>query len=495
MAGFVMPALLWLWLCWNLHYEWSLNAQYNYGWAVPLLALFLFHARWTVRPRRSPVPSRAVITAASIVLLALLLPIRLIEEANPDWRLLSWVFALVVVAYSLLQLARRGGVSWVRHFAFPVCFALIAVPWPVLLENAVVQTLTRTVAAVAVEIASWLGLGAYQLGNIIQLRNGFVGVDEACSGVRTLQTAIMVSLFLGELLRMTAARRVLFVVISCAWVFACNVARATTLVSIAGSRGMDALHDAHDTVGTIVLIAGLAGIAATGWLLHRPRTLGEAASAGVSFRLRWVEVGAGLIWLGVIFAATEIWYRVHEQRLLARPAWRAEWPPNATSSPIADSTRTMLRYDEASSATWRTSSAQCWGFFARWAPRRTAVQLVRSHSPEICLPATGRTFQGELPPFYLDAVHTSLAFRVYRFEQNAEPLFVFVCIQEDRFAVDNDAQTEWNARGRLLAAWTGRRNLGQHLLELALLGANDVAEAERVASNIVSAIVRSPATD
>jgi hypothetical protein len=74
-------------------------------------------------------------------------------------------------------------------------------------------------------------------------------------------------------------------------------------------------------------------------------------------------------------------------------------------------------------------------------------------------------------------------------------LFVFVCIQEDRFAVDNDAQTEWNARGRLLAAWTGRRNLGQHLLELALLGANDVAEAERVASNIVSAIVRSPATD
>jgi hypothetical protein len=85
-------------------------------------------------------------------LLALLFPIRVIEEANPDWRFLSWILALCVVAFSLLALYRAGGMAWLRHFAFPVCFPLAAVPWPVQLENSIVQTMMRGVASIAVEI-------------------------------------------------------------------------------------------------------------------------------------------------------------------------------------------------------------------------------------------------------------------------------------------------------------------------------------------------------
>src|SRR5947208_15490698 len=128
-VSFVVPGLLWVWLCWNLHYEWMLNPQYNYGWAVPVLALFLFHARWTSRPTRSPAPSPILAGGANMLLLALLLPVRLVEEANPDWRLLSWILALAVAGYSLVALARHGGASWLRRFAFPICLALVAVPW------------------------------------------------------------------------------------------------------------------------------------------------------------------------------------------------------------------------------------------------------------------------------------------------------------------------------------------------------------------------------
>ena len=196
-----VPALLWLWLAWHLHSEWSLNAQYNYGWAVPFLVVFLFYFRWQTRPEpRQPIPPNRARLLAGGVLLAFL-PIRLVEEANPDWRLLSWVFALLVVAFSIVALMRAGGPSWARHFVFPVCFPLVAVPWLVQIENFVIHGLTRAVAYMAVEVAGWLGIGAYQLGNVIELANGFVGVDEACSGVKTLQAAIMVSLFLGELLR------------------------------------------------------------------------------------------------------------------------------------------------------------------------------------------------------------------------------------------------------------------------------------------------------
>lgn len=492
-----VAALLWLWLCWHLHYTWELDDQYRYGWAVPFLALLLLHARW----RERPAPGRSFSRAAEIVqwaLLATLLPVRVIEEANPDWRLLSWLFALIVVTYTLALFYRAGGRAWLGHFAFPVCFALVSVPWLVQFEQVVVQTLTRAVAGAAVEIAGWLGLGAYQLGNVIQLRNGFVGVDEACSGVRTLQTAIMVSLFLGELLRMNSSRRVLLVAISCAWVFVCNVARAATLVGIAGCRGFDALHHAHDIVGTVVMLAGLGGIAAAAFLLRNERVARAHAAVGSTAApvASLVETNVAIVWILVVFAATECWYRAHERDLIVLPSWRVDWPTDARPLPIADSTRAILRYNDASSAVWRAASAaEWWGFYARWQPHRTAAQLVRSHSPEICLPAIGRTFERELEPLRVDVAGMSLPFRLYRFTQNGQPLFVFVCVQEDKVARGRVMFPEWSARGRLEAAWTGRRNLGQRLLELAELGASDAADAIRDAERLLPTLVRSATTD
>src|SRR5438874_2606952 len=242
-APWIVVAALWLWLFSHLQVEWSLNPQYNYGWAVPFLALLMFWLRWQRRPGPDP-PARqngSMAGWAARIVLLLLFPIRVVEEANPDWRLLSWLLALCVVGFALLSLYRAGGRDWLKHFAFPICFPLAAVPWPVQIENFVVQTMMRAVAAVAVEIASWFGVGAYQIGNVIQLRNGFVGVDEACSGVKTLQAGIMVALVLGELLQLRWRRRGALLALGCGWVFICNVFRATSLVFVAANSGLEAL--------------------------------------------------------------------------------------------------------------------------------------------------------------------------------------------------------------------------------------------------------------
>ncbi len=108
-GGAIVPGALWLWVCWHLHDEWTLNPQYNYGWAVPFLAALLFYLRWPGRPVAGKPPHGAVVAVAMWILLVLLLPIRAIEEANPDWRLLSWTLALIVAGYSLLALYRTGG--------------------------------------------------------------------------------------------------------------------------------------------------------------------------------------------------------------------------------------------------------------------------------------------------------------------------------------------------------------------------------------------------
>jgi exosortase len=491
-APSIATAVLWVWLFFHLSAEWSLNPQYNYGWGVPFLAVLLFYFRWQRRPAAdSSGGSNTMISLGMSLLLILLFPIRVVEEANPDWRLLSWMLAICVVGFSLLSLLRSGGAKWVRHFAFPVCFALVAVPWPVQFENFVVQTLMRAVAYVAVEIAGWFGVGAYQLGNVIQLRSGFVGVDEACSGVKTLQAGIMVALVLGELLHLRGTRRILLVILGCGWVFVCNVFRATALVLVAANSGLDALGRWHDVIGTAALICGMAGMFILAWLWKaEPRVSGTTGPAPI-VSPQW----GALVWLLLVFAGSEVWYRSHERQLIERPAWQITWPrqnDTVTPLPISDSTRVILRYDDAKTAAWQEPrGVRWWAFFSHWKPQRAAVQLVRSHSPEICLPAVGRTFRGTRPDVNVATETVSLDFRSYEFEQNGHSLFVFVCIQEDKRVPDRLPDTgDWNLVGRLRAAWQGKRNLGQRLLEIAVLGFDDFGKAKAAFSEIAREIVQ-----
>lgn len=496
MLNAVVPALLWLWICWHLHSEWSLTAQYNYGWAVPFLSLFLFWLRWQQRPPPAA-PRRHELFRWSI--LAALLPVRIVEEANPDWRLLGWCLALLVVAYSAVVLLETGSRPWLRHFAFPICFPLVAVPWLVQVENAVIQAMTHAVAYGAVEIAGWSGIGAYQIGNIIQLSNGSVGVDEACSGVKTLQAGIMVALFFGELLRLPATRRVMLVLAGCGWVFACNIVRAATLMMIAARRDLPEMARWHDLVGSAVLVLGMAGLIALAFALQKEERAAPEATILASPRasLNRFSTFAALAWLVAIFAVTEIWYRAHERHLVDQPAWEAQWPlTEANAAPIAEATAAILRYDEGSSAIWKDREAsQWWGFFARWKPRRTALQLVRSHSPEICLPAAGRTFLGERMPVEVVDGEISLRFRSYEFTQGELPLFVFVVTEEDKHAAEDvDRAIDWTTQGRIRAAWHGERNLGQRLLELAVIGPRDFAQARAALAETARQVVRTTAT-
>lgn len=497
LVPWILPGILWGWLFFQLRAEWTLNPQYNYGWSAPFLALLLFYFRWQQQPPpEMTLRKRSFGAVGAWVLLALLLPLRIVEEANPDWRLLSWALAFVVIAISFLSLARLGGMSWVRHFAFPVCLPLAAVPWPVQIENLVVQGMMRAVAYVAVEIAGWLGVGAYQIGNVIQLRNGFVGVDEACSGVKTLQAGILVALVLGELFRLQWRRRIVLVLIGCSWIFACNVFRATTLVLVAAQSGLESLARWHDAIGIAALVGGMVGIMAMAWLWRRAPADSPRSAPGPTAHQGLSPPFIGLAWLILVFAGAELWYGIHERDLIERPPWQASWPEansTLTRLPIPESTRVILHYDAAKSAAWENPrGVRWWSFFAYWKPQRAALQLVRSHSPEICLPAIGRSFRTARPDLSLRAGAIALDFRSYEFEQDGRPIFVFVCIQEDKQVAMPSGLTdseEWSLRGRIRAAFQGKRNLGQRLLEIAVTGLDDFARAREAVAQTVNEMV------
>ena len=108
---FAVLGLLWFELIAQLKPEWWLNPQYNYGLIVPVLLVYMLWKRWQTRPDPAAPTSPVLATVMIAVAAALVFPIRLVAEANPDWRLLSWLLAFVVVAISLAIVYLSGGKS------------------------------------------------------------------------------------------------------------------------------------------------------------------------------------------------------------------------------------------------------------------------------------------------------------------------------------------------------------------------------------------------
>jgi len=237
---------------WQLYPEWLLNPQYEYGLFVPVLALYLFYLRYQDRPMpQRPMYELAFnpICLGGLVLTAVLC---WLYPSNMDWRMLLWAQALWAVGVSLSLCYAQGGLRYLQHFSFPILFILIAVPWPKSIEKIVIDGLMGVVATVTVEALNLWGIFAHQQGNVIILSEGAVNIAEACSGIRSFQSTLMGSIFLGELFRLSIAHRIVLGVASCCFSFGFNLVRTLALTYVVNAYGHSALADWHDTAGYMI---------------------------------------------------------------------------------------------------------------------------------------------------------------------------------------------------------------------------------------------------
>jgi exosortase/archaeosortase family protein len=359
------------------------------------------------------------------------------------------------------------------------------VPWPSAMESAVVGGLMRAVAAVTVALLNLLGTPALQHGNLIETRAGLLGIDEACSGVRSLQATLVAALFLGEFHRFPWARRAALLAVGLAVAFATNVARAYVLAGQAASEGSRAVDRWHDPLGFSVALVCFALVWAVAWVTGRG--IGEPpVSPGVPaprpLPARFIcGVGA---WILLSLGATELWFRTGE---LPAPRWTFRWPaPDAVRDfrplPLEPRAAQMLRCDEERGASWTGANGARWvAYHFRWdaGPARSRI-LARMHQPENCLPSAGWRLTEDRGTVWVQAGEQTLPFHAMRFEAGGAKAHVWYCLSEDRRAGDSRGVTVGeSARAASLRAVLRReRNLGQQVLEAVLLSGVSSEEAD-----------------
>jgi len=518
----VSVLLLWFILINQLRLQWAANPQYSYGWVMPLLCLGLLSRRWVDEGRCQEssvfdsksaceyLTERQINPVFLFVFCALLLlPLRLILEANPDWRTINWLLASDVVGLTLLVIYYSCGPTLTRRLAFPVCFILMAVPWPLFAEVTLIQGLTRADVATTIECLGWFGIPAAQHGNLIEIGNGLVGVSDACSGIRSFQSSLMISLFLGEFFRFSFGRRFGLALAAVTLAFLFNVCRTCLMVAVASKEGVEAIERWHDPAGLSISLACVLALWGLSLLLRGRKSKIQfpererQGSSGQSSFSNWHQFRplagrlalALLSWVILVEVMVEGWYRGHESRANSVPEWTINWPPQETGFrevSISQTARDMLSYNEGHCGAWTSDQGVEWMmYYFRWAPGRTAAFAARGHTPGVCLAASGKILRPIADNRCPIAVHSlEFPFRRYEFEENGQHVYVFYCLWEENApGTYFTADTVGMLRLRLEAVLQGWRNLGQRSLELVVTGVSDLPAARNAAQEQLEKLI------
>lgn len=478
----------WALLFVQLGFEWLYNPQYQYGLAVPIVGAYLVYLRYLDRPPPLPQPGLKRPLRAFAILLALgLYPCVVVFEANADWRLLIWLQALWILSFTAFALRVAGGRPWVKHFSWPFVFFLCAIPWPSVVEAALVHSLLRWVSAMAVDILHLMGVPAMQSGNIIQVSKGLVSMEDACSGVRSFQSSLMLGYCLGELFRLRLGLRVCLLALGPLSAVGLNVFRTVLMALLVDAKGSAYANAWHGLAGQLVFMACLGHLWL--WALLFKRIQGEGRSRRSTYvfpRRLGISLGfsagvCGATLFSLVFA--KLWYGLWPPRLpYAGMGWQMEWDrlgQGIKLETVPPSVKERLLYDEGELVRGQSPGGYTWlAYYFSW-KRLKAAQLGGFHGPELCLPALGwgPAEEGELLQWEQSGVQ--LTFRSFRFTRAAQSIYIFFA-QWDQSAYPYHQKSGRFRKDRLLEAWHRHRSPRKTSLEVILSGPKSFLEAEQI---------------
>lgn len=291
LAALGLGAGFFAFVAWDQSHWWREKADYSFGWIVPVFALYVIHDRWARilaalgscaaagSPRVAGVGkwvlqlSVALAVALGALLFLLGAFVRTGSGASAPGTL-ALTLGAVGMALPLLVACAPDSPSPVRAgffadarvklaawFVFPVLVWLVSAPMISAVENQLNLFLLRKVVTVVAFVFDTLGLPIEQQGNVLVLPTGNVGLEEACSGIRSLTGCLFAGSFLAATFIERWWSKIALVVSALLLAFVTNLGRSLFLTAWAYNHGAESIGGiVHDVAGYAVLGLTVAGL-------------------------------------------------------------------------------------------------------------------------------------------------------------------------------------------------------------------------------------------
>jgi exosortase len=399
-------------LCALLAPEWRGNPDLAHGWAMPVIFLLL------LRESRQGGPARYLKAgpgpAAAVAILALaglaVLSAAGLYAAAVDWTnalvefLLATAFALLLGAGLAAAAGERQRLipwnwsSWVAIGLWP-----LSAPIPPGLYTRLTLALQLWISTAVMDALALLGVAAHREGNIIELATTQVGVEEACSGVRSLVSCVFVACFFSASLVRRPWARAVVIAVAAPLALVMNFLRSLALTLLAND-GVSIAGFWHDATGFAVLLVTGALLAGLALVLEDPLPRPAAAAipppsvSSAAGRLAPTFLAAALALAAVLVLLFEL--NTHPALRTDAPApdlgaLLPEAPAGWIASPLLhfDRFKSLLETDLLAQRNYEhgrgPSAVEISVYLAYWRPGQAPVSLVEEHTPDACWPGAG----------------------------------------------------------------------------------------------------------
>ncbi len=427
--------------CWHLWPEWQHNADLSHGFFTPVVFWLLLRESRLHGTRRWLAESgwlrcgQLVTAGGSVFLVA----IAGLLAASVGWShsLVNFVLAAALVTAMFAGLlclssaqVRAVPFNWISVTAIGLW--LLSAPLPSGTYARLTLGLQQNVTAGVLNALQILGVPAHQQGNIILLTHTSVGIEEACSGIRSLLSCIYAGFFFAGWQVRGTAGRIFLILAAPALAIGMNFVRSLALTLMA-NRGMDITGFWHDATGLAILGVTALCLAVLALLLSpaREATLPEISPASPAAMrtaggFRIFGVGAAVVVaLGLVFAFFQRSVSNPAKPVAAvdtlLPAAPAGWEVRTASDlyQFAGILRTSHLAERTYFKAIDGQPCQLTAYVAYWAAGQAPVSLVASHTPDACWPGAGWAPQPAPSPGALVAGGRALPVGEYRFFRSA----------------------------------------------------------------------------
>jgi exosortase len=236
--------------------DWQTNPSYSHGFVVPLIVLFLL---WRLRHEFHRTTSAPAVTGLLLLIVSLCLFVAGIVGAELFITRISLIGVLAgTIAYVF-------GWPHLRLAAVPLAFLVFMIPLPSIVFDHAALTLQLVASRLGEDLLRAADVPVLRDGNLLTLANAQLEVNEACSGIRSMVTLLMMTTLTGYLFEPTVWRRIVLSVAAVPLAIGLNGVRIAATGLATSIYGSGAVADTvHTTTGWLVFVAALLCV----WGLH-----------------------------------------------------------------------------------------------------------------------------------------------------------------------------------------------------------------------------------
>ena len=168
--------------------------------------------------------------------------------------LASGLFVCVTGLYAIL-----GGISMIRICFFPIIYLIFAIPFPKSITLPFTLWLRSHVSGISENLIRGIGITVFREGNVLYLANASLGVEDACSGIRSFWILMAGAAALAFVLRIKPGKAIFLCILSLPISLTMNVLRIVlTALTVSRFGPKFASGWRHDMFGWMTFILGLA---------------------------------------------------------------------------------------------------------------------------------------------------------------------------------------------------------------------------------------------